>query len=123
LSYLLRLFAAGATANAQATIRSGSAMAEIGCPNQRLKYRLDFVSMPQQYRAAVRRFLGIGSRCTGIVWHSVWRQQAEGAADRGQRGEAAGAVAEVYRLGRGCDLFVTCLSDLLAEWLPPPAQL
>jgi hypothetical protein len=35
--------------------------------------------MPQRYRAAVRRF---GSRRIGIVWPSVWRQQAEGAADR-----------------------------------------
>jgi hypothetical protein len=34
----------------------------------------------------VRRF---GSRRTGIVWPSVWRQQAEGAADRGEHRQAA----------------------------------
>jgi hypothetical protein len=55
LSYLLRLFAAGATASAQVTIRSGSATAEISRPNRRLKYRSDIVSMPQRYRAAVLR--------------------------------------------------------------------
>src|ERR1700751_5003714 len=44
--------------------------------------------MPQQYRA-VRRF---GSRRTGIVWPSVWRQQAEGAADCRQHRQATGII-------------------------------
>jgi len=61
----------GATASAQVTIRSGSATAEIGCPNRRLKYRLDIVSMPQRYRAAVRRFLWIGSRLRDCVAFGV----------------------------------------------------
>src|SRR5215510_2699939 len=60
-----------ATASAQVTIRSGSATAEIGCPNRRLKYRLDIVSMPQRYRAAVRRFLWIGSRLRDCVAFGV----------------------------------------------------
>jgi len=61
----------GATASAQVTIRSGSATAEIGCPNRRLKYRLDIVSMPQRYRAALRRFLWIGSRLRNCVAFGV----------------------------------------------------
>jgi hypothetical protein len=32
-----------------------------------------------------------------IVWPSMWRQQAEGAADRGQSRQAAGAFAEAIR--------------------------
>src|SRR6516162_266327 len=61
----------GATASAQVTIRGGSATAEIGCPNRRLKYRLDIVSMPQRYRAALRRFLWIGSRLRNCVAFGV----------------------------------------------------
>jgi hypothetical protein len=94
------------------TIRSGSATAEIGCPNRRLKYRLDMVSMPQRYRAAVRRF---GSRRTGIVWPSVWRQQAEGAADRGEYRQAAGVVAK-GRLMRASAVPTLCAWGYWTLW-------